>query len=506
MDDENDIQWIAAVERNHSPLFIDLFLKGQRKSNDSDTPPLNIRFEHIKKERLAVSVDGNELKQNHVVARETNPEILEALHSFARECELSSDNLIEKSQLIGGRRVASTSELHNALETFCAGCLDHMRFLLPILTAQRILEEELRAMFQTLQERGFNEQQISEAQLQVQFTTREVAEPANVFDILTLASDAKSNPEVATEIRQNPNAVTAARLASRWPDFWQKIQHFKEKYKWMGQTYFLGEPTEEVEIIGRIRLALNKDSDRELARIEAAKESQIKRRDEILKNFVNPNQARRAARIIELFDWFVFLRSRRLDAFFIAFGYCSWIVDSLAKHYGFIAEDLVYLTECELGSLKATASPRTLGQLIRRRRSGYGALMIGDSIRWYFPEQSSSEAQIKATTQITGVTANPGTASGKVKIVLSTTDVSKVEEGDILVTTMTLPNLLVAVERAGAIVTDEGGLLCHAAIISRELNIPCIIGTRLGTKVLVDGENVLVNATEGVVVRQSSHS
>ena len=80
-------------------------------------------------------------------------------------------------------------------------------------------------------------------------------------------------------------------------------------------------------------------------------------------------------------------------------------------------------------------------------------------------------------------------------------DVSKiiVSRGDVLVTSMTTPNMAPLVKNAVAVVTDEGGVLCHAAIIARELNKPCIVGTKIATQVLKDGDMVEVDANKGVV-------
>jgi pyruvate,water dikinase len=71
--------------------------------------------------------------------------------------------------------------------------------------------------------------------------------------------------------------------------------------------------------------------------------------------------------------------------------------------------------------------------------------------------------------------------------------------GEILVTTMTTPSLMLAVEKAAGIVTDEGGMLCHAAIVSREFEIPCVIGTNEATRQLRTGDTIIVAADEGRV-------
>ncbi|MFB6226184.1 MAG: PEP-utilizing enzyme [Candidatus Paceibacteria bacterium] len=75
----------------------------------------------------------------------------------------------------------------------------------------------------------------------------------------------------------------------------------------------------------------------------------------------------------------------------------------------------------------------------------------------------------------------------------------KVKEGDILVSPMTMPKYMPAMKRAAGFVTDEGGVTCHAAIVSREMEKPCIIGTDIATEVLENGDKVKVNANEGIV-------
>ena len=99
-----------------------------------------------------------------------------------------------------------------------------------------------------------------------------------------------------------------------------------------------------------------------------------------------------------------------------------------------------------------------------------------------------------------GLGASPGRATGTVRVLLSPAEEGKLKSGEILVTTMTAPDWVPIMRRAAAIVTDAGGMTSHAAIVSRELGIPCIVGTRDATKVLKDGMVVTVDAREGVVL------
>ncbi|MEM4841407.1 MAG: phosphoenolpyruvate synthase, partial [Nanopusillaceae archaeon] len=98
-----------------------------------------------------------------------------------------------------------------------------------------------------------------------------------------------------------------------------------------------------------------------------------------------------------------------------------------------------------------------------------------------------------------GIAASPGIGKGKVKIILGPQDFNKFQKGDVLVTKMTNPDFEPLMAMASAIVTDEGGHLSHAAIVSRELGKPAVVGTREATKILSDGTFITVDGTRGIV-------
>ncbi|MCX6776594.1 MAG: phosphoenolpyruvate synthase [Candidatus Micrarchaeota archaeon] len=100
-----------------------------------------------------------------------------------------------------------------------------------------------------------------------------------------------------------------------------------------------------------------------------------------------------------------------------------------------------------------------------------------------------------------GSGASPGVAVGKVKMIPTAKDIGRMEKGDILVTEMTSPDYVPAMKKAAAIITNSGGATCHAAIVSRELGVPCIVGTKEATKILHDGDLVTVDAKMGVVYK-----
>jgi pyruvate,water dikinase len=115
------------------------------------------------------------------------------------------------------------------------------------------------------------------------------------------------------------------------------------------------------------------------------------------------------------------------------------------------------------------------------------------------PIESKAPIVTEKKLLLRGLPSAPGIGSGKVHVILSVDNVSEFKDGEILVTEMTTPDWVPTMKKAKAIVTDAGGMTCHAAIVSREMGIPCITGTRIGTKVLETGKEVTVDAKMGMV-------
>jgi len=109
--------------------------------------------------------------------------------------------------------------------------------------------------------------------------------------------------------------------------------------------------------------------------------------------------------------------------------------------------------------------------------------------------------EIKGEVILTGLAASPGIAFGKIKIIKNLEDLKKIVKGDVLVTKMTNPDMVVTMQKCAAIVTDEGGLTAHAAIVSREMGIPCVVGTQEATIKLKEGEIITVDGSTGKIYK-----
>jgi phosphoenolpyruvate synthase/pyruvate phosphate dikinase len=145
-------------------------------------------------------------------------------------------------------------------------------------------------------------------------------------------------------------------------------------------------------------------------------------------------------------------------------------------------------------------------EILRNREKYYLAYPKNGRVKIvYGPKAEQIEKRYFSTaadigiTELRGNVAYPGKARSKVKIVQSLKDASKFNKGDILVVDNTTPELVPIMKKALAIVTNEGGITSHAAIVSRELKIPCVVGTKIATKIFKDGDKIEVDANKGIV-------
>lgn len=131
-------------------------------------------------------------------------------------------------------------------------------------------------------------------------------------------------------------------------------------------------------------------------------------------------------------------------------------------------------------------------------------LLLGnDGKKWeaktYGTMNRSSDQLYNKENVILGNTTSLGKVTGKVRILLKAEECGKLKKGEILVTFMTSPDFMPAIRKCSAIITNLGGVTSHAAIISRELGIPCIVGTKVATQVLKTGDKVEVDADKGII-------
>ncbi|MDO8513006.1 MAG: PEP-utilizing enzyme [bacterium] len=203
----------------------------------------------------------------------------------------------------------------------------------------------------------------------------------------------------------------------------------------------------------------------------------------------------------------IFTKALRADVRQFLYVVMNKLVDSLGKQWGVDSKYIEALYSNELVEIingKITF-PENIEERYERAvyiptDSELYEVRIG-KVALEFVNTHFAKEEILKDEALKGQVAHPGIVRGKVKLVFGPQHNDKVNEGDILVSSATSPQLLPAMKRAAAFVTDVGGITSHAAIVARELKIPCIVGTKYATQILQDGDLVEVDANEGIVRR-----
>ena len=210
-------------------------------------------------------------------------------------------------------------------------------------------------------------------------------------------------------------------------------------------------------------------------------------------------------RVIDLARNNSYLRNRRVEAWFNADYGASFIYEEVARRARFNPDWIMEVTVPEmLGALRGHSLP-TKAEM-RKRLKNYAMVvrqgrtaLITDSKKIKTLERTYSVAVTHADEIRGSMACLGGMIKGRAKVCLDKNEIGKVKRGDILVTQFTTPDFVPAMEKAAAIVADQGGLSSHAAIVSRELGVPCVIATQNGTRIIHDNDLLEIDARKGIV-------
>lgn len=171
------------------------------------------------------------------------------------------------------------------------------------------------------------------------------------------------------------------------------------------------------------------------------------------------------------------------------------VYEEIAKSTNIPIAQLKFLMPSEISSMLSGSHIATQ-EIIQQRENRFIISIKGSAVSFL---DSFHVIADDDTDVLKGQTAFPGKVTGRVKIVNSSADLNKILEGDILVSSRTSPELVPAMQKAAAIISELGGLLCHAAIVSREMKKPCIVGVKNATSFLRDNDLVAVDASNGIL-------
>jgi len=202
-------------------------------------------------------------------------------------------------------------------------------------------------------------------------------------------------------------------------------------------------------------------------------------------------------------EQFAFWKSERLDVMSLADSRAQPMFEEAADRLRVTLDQLFTMTSTEILASIDLGDLQVPTTVLAERAAGYCLALVDGEIAFYQPtsRQITDRGKVLAAGEtLEGIGASPGQANGPARVLFGPEESHSLQRGEVLVTTMTRPEMGAALDHAAAFVTDEGGLMCHAAIIAREMRKPCVIGTGTATRHLATGDRLAVNGDSGKVV------
>ena len=210
---------------------------------------------------------------------------------------------------------------------------------------------------------------------------------------------------------------------------------------------------------------------------------------------------------ISFVRWFMYLRTESVDHMMLVNSAYKSVFNSLSKEFGLTVEEVLHMTYEEIISSLRKGKLTVTQKLIKSRTHEGYAFLIGAYNSYLTTGKEVDELHKlliphetkKDITEFKGQSAFKGIVQGFARVIADRRNAHELKAGELLVTTMTSPEFVPAMKLSGGIITNEGGILCHAAIMSRELRKPCLIGTKIATEIIKTGDLLELNANEGTV-------
>ena len=318
-----------------------------------------------------------------------------------------------------------------------------------------------------------------------------------VFSVLTTPTHSSFIRDAELELFQ-----LTLKIRTKKADKKKLIKEYRDNYFWIRNNYvdaniltvsFFEDEIARIESSGL-------DVVGEVKHIENLPLENKRKKDEFLKKLKLDDETLFLLRMTEDFtQW----QDERKKATMFTAHYATLILDEIARRVGISSDLLKYMSPREVSKIFID-TPSV--KFLEERKNGSvmywdddGHEILTGEIVQTLHKRLLGENDLSNIQDFRGMTASLGKAQGRVRILKSVKEIGNIKQGEVLVTVMTRPDYVPAMKKACAIVTDEGGITSHAAIVSRELKIPCIIGTKIATQVLHDGDLVQVNANHGVV-------
>ncbi|NQU99095.1 hypothetical protein HQ533_06570 [Candidatus Woesearchaeota archaeon] len=285
----------------------------------------------------------------------------------------------------------------------------------------------------------------------------------------------------------------------KYKNIWNKLEFLEKKFYWIRASYKEALKLKVKDFFIEIKNMIKENEKFNKISGEHFIKN-LEKKNKIIKQlrFCEP-----LANVIWLTDFLTAWQDERKKYMLIGCCGLELFIEEMSKRFNIKRQHLRYLLPEEITVEKLKTSPkefyenRIKGCFVVYEGTNYDVFTKKDFTE--FKKELQKHEDGEEVKDLHGMCASVGKITGKVKICKTIKDIKNFKKGEILVTGMTRPEFVPAMSKAAAIVTDEGGITSHAAVISRELGTPCVIGTKIASKVLKNGDLVEVNANHGLV-------
>ena len=323
-------------------------------------------------------------------------------------------------------------------------------------------------------------------------------------DLLEIIKEIRNIPEAQEQFKKKKTERTKAL---------EKFQHIKKMIKKHAEEYYFiscnyvnfdGVGEEHfTELIAQM-ISGGIDVEKKIKELGERQTKLRKEKDSIIKEILLDEKGKALLGLIEQFNR---VHDERKKFQMIGFHWLGKILEETGKKMKLDFGLLLYLLPQELNAIVSGREKLDKGLLEERKKFCAFKFVENEPMEIYTGKKAREfeKSLLGIVTQVqeelNGMCASSGYAIGKVRVIKNQKDMAEFKQGEILVASMTTPDYVPLMKKAKAIITDEGGITCHAAIVSRELGVPCVVGTRIATKILKTGDTVEVKANHGIVRR-----
>lgn len=483
------IEWIEIARRgeNHHVLFIELIMRTMKANKIGETFGEKIIFIPNYRQFDAARWFSKQDTETYInlLKNALNEKKLLSIAS-AYETQINKTREFATSVRKKNYSNASNSELGDCFKEFCDVTINHWSYAYHYIFINKFLPEEITAEI-----------------------SKKVSDPRELSDCLSVlfASDKPTETRQENiELIDLADYFSKKKLELTGKEASDLIDKHLEKYAHLKRYYFRSNPYSKKDIVERISHLTKEEIEHKKSQFIEQEKIPSKSKEIIKKLSLSEDTANK----IYVSKYFSFDSNYVDESYSFLVDCSSFLLKEIANRLSVSWDELCSMRYQEILSFLENGFPdQAFKERLKRRLTDHAmvlenneiTLIEDEKLKEYYLKNKEKQGELLEIRELSGQAVSPGVVRGTAKLVFSTKDLKSINKGDILVTAMTTPEFVTAMEKASAIVTDDGGILCHAAIVSRELHLPCVVGTKKATKAFKNGNTLEVDGTNGIVRR-----